>query len=73
MVVVVHSTASRQGQDTRGHHRSAAIPHNQLSYEHVNKLSIVQYHNMWQTIANVATRAHFKQRMTHFMECATLL
>ena len=45
-------TASRRGQEKQGRHRSAAVPHNQLSWEDVGQ--------MWQS---VATCAHLKQTM----------
>ena len=35
-------TASRRGQDKRDHHRSAAVSHNQLSWQHVT--------TMWQHV-----------------------
>ena len=45
-------TGSRQRQDKRGRHRSATIPHNQLSWETVAKCGKVLQH--------LATCAHIK-------------
>ena len=52
-------TASRRGQDTWGHHRSAAISHNQLSWQHVGKHGI----HVATCNAFVANCAHLKQRV----------
>ena len=65
-------TASRQGQDKRGRHGSAAIPPNQLPRENVG--------DVWQHISNagntlqrVATCAHWKQHMSKCREFVTRL
>ena len=38
-------TASSWGQEKRGHHRGATIPHNQLSWT-----SVTKYDNLWQRV-----------------------